>query len=172
MNDLGYGVDAQNPYRPDDIILPIGAVLPTGVVETSDSLMDDLLRELQADTLPLPAGRPVSYAVWRQDGADWLLEGLLIDSLETLNRTGAVETTTGSEITIRCAIDQLAIGVNVFSVLRANANWTRVFLKPAAPVSLAEGKHDMILIFETSDGALSGTKSIGHLPGIIEREGL
>ena len=172
MNDLGYGVDAQNPYRPDDIILPIGATLPDGAAETSDSLMDDLLREMQADTLPLPDNRPLSYAVWRQDGAGWLLEGLLIDSLETLNRSGAVQTSAGSEITTRCAIDHLTIAGNVFSVLRANANWTRVFLKPAAPVSLNEGKHDMTLVFETSDGALSGRKSISHLPGIIEREGL
>lgn len=171
MTDMGFALTGTAPYRPEDIILPPGASLPGNPMEVSDSLMDQLLRSMDADTLPLPSRKPVSYIVWRQDGANWLLEGILMDSLETLNREGAVRVGTGSEIVTRCKLSRAHILGNDFNVHRANENWTRVFLKPPGAFLLAAGRHDLTLEFQTSTGTISGKRTISHQPAIIEREG-
>jgi hypothetical protein len=171
MVDLGFDLATVSPYRPDDIILPDGATLPGGAMESSDSLMDELLLVMDAETLPLPRTRPVNYAVWRQVGSSFELEGMLIDSLETLSRHGAVRSGTGSEITTRCEINLARIGSSVLTVNRTNENWTRVFLRPASPLSLTAGRHTLQLEFETSDGPVVGSCSLSHVPAIVEREG-
>ena len=171
MTALGYAPTDTARSRPEDIILPPDAILPTGVMEVSDSLLDELLQSMDVDTIGLPTRKPISYAVWRQDGASWLLEGLLVDSLETLNRERAVQTSAGSEIVTRCKVSRARILSDDLTVHRANANWTRVFLKPAVPLSLAAGRHDLTLELETSTGVISGKRTISHQPAIIEREG-
>ena len=164
--------EARRPIDPRTSSFLAGAVLPGSPVETSDSLLDELMRIMDVDTLPLPTRKPVSYAVWRQSGTDWLLEGLLVDSLETLNRTGAVQTSVGgSEIVTRCQITTARTEEGELTVHRTNENWTRVFLKPPAPIVLLKQKSDLTLSFTTSDGMRSGTRTIGARPAILEREG-
>lgn len=192
MNSLGYATDSQSPYRPDDILLSQGASLPSGVIEeVSDSLLDELMSEMGVDTLPLPRMHAVSYAVWSQSGKNWELEGLLIDSLESLNRTGAIQSDSGSEIMIRCKIKYARVKGHSMTVFRANENWTRVFLKPENPIALlgipklvldsegkyvleldTGGKHKLELDFETSEGIITGSCTISGIPAIIDREGL
>lgn len=172
MTDLGYAIASTAPYRPDDIIVPEGAALPAGVAETSDSLLGDLLVLLEADTLPLPTRNPFSYAVWRQIGAGWLLEGLLVDSLETMDRTATVVTTEGTATDTRCRLSRARVAGVDLTPYRASENWTRVFLKPRSPIELSPGRHDLSLEFETSTGPVTGRRTISHLPSIIEREGL
>jgi hypothetical protein len=126
---------------------------------------------MEADTLPLPSAKPVIYAIWRQAGSDFELEGLLIDSLESLSRQSAVRVGSGSEIATRCEVQLARIGASEMSVHRTNENWTRVFLKPAIPVSLNPGRHTLQLEFTTSNGPVVGSCSIRHVPSIVEREG-
>jgi len=173
VESLGFAVGRRAPYRPDDIIISATASLPGGSLEVSDSLLDELLREIDADTLPLPDAKAACYAVWRQSGVNWLLEGLLIDSLESLYRTGAVKSGSGSELVTRCKVATVRIdGVHTMSVHRANENWTRVFLKPGTAISLSGEELNLNLEFETSDGMLTGQRIISAIPAIIDREGL
>lgn len=172
--DLGYGLDGTTaPYGPDDIILDPAAVLPTGsTMEVSDGLLGDLLRLIDADTLPLPTRRSVTYVVWRQAGADWQIEGVLVDSLETLHRDGAVQSGAGSELVTRLSLDAAEIDGRTMSVFRVNETWTRVFLRPdSGPFTLTDGRHELLLRFGASDGDLVGSRTIGHRPAVMDREG-
>ncbi|MEO1423077.1 MAG: hypothetical protein AAFV09_07870 [Pseudomonadota bacterium] len=173
MEGLGYSVSGQGPFVPDDIILGDPAMtLPSGAMEVSDGLLDEALAAIDADTLPLPTTEGRSYVIWRFTGGVWRIEGLLVDSVETLNRVGAVETTTGSEITTRCKLSSASIGALGFDVIRANENWTRVLLKPASPFGLAPGKSTLALTFTLPDTTLTGTRVVNQVPAILEREGL
>lgn len=171
---LGFGVATEAPFPADEIILPDGAVLPGGTMEISDVLLGELLAEMAADTLPLPLTDPRTYVVWRFNlgSASWTVEGLLIDSLESLNRQIAVETDGVAEIVTRCKIASARLGATDFTVHRATRNWTRVFLKPTAPVGLTRGRHSLSVTFETSDGGVTASRTITDLPKILEREGL
>jgi hypothetical protein len=171
LEHLGYYTGDPAPYRPDDIILPAGATLPGGAEEVSDSLLDELLREMQADTLPLPTSTPVSYVVWRQDGAQWRIEGLLVDSLEPLWRTTTLLQGDRAEIVTRCDVRHAEIDGNTLSLHRSNERRTRVFLKADSPFTLAPGSHELLLDMETSGGVLHGRRRLSHQPAIIEREG-
>jgi hypothetical protein len=172
---LGYGLDGDSgPYGPDDIILDPAAVLPTGVtMEVSDGLLDDLLRAIGADTLPLPTTTPRTHVVWRQVGSGWEVEGVLVDSLESLHREAAIRVGSGSAITTRFSLQGAEIDGRTLSVFRVNETWTRAFLRPdGGPFSMAEGRHELSLDFEASDGDLVGRRTVGHRPAVLDREGL
>ena len=171
LSHLGYPQGEVSPYPVDDILLPADATLPGGGAETSDSLMDELLRAIDAETLPLPSDRPNSYVLWRQTNLGWLIEGLLVDSLESLNRKGAIRHGNRAVIKNRCLLETAKIAGNTLRVHRSSQNWTRVFLKPDTPFSLPAGQHELELRLSSSDGPLSGRRSISHQPAIIEREG-
>lgn len=171
MEGLGYAITGQSPYSVDDILM-VTPVTLTGDMEVSDSLLDGLLRSLGVDTLPLPRTRAISYIVWHFSSGQWFIDGLLLDSLESLNRTGAVQTATGSAIATRCKVQSAQIQAEMLTVYRANENWTRVFLKPVSPFNLAVGQYPLKLTFETSSGFVVGTRTIGHRPAILDREGL
>ncbi|XKE46151.1 hypothetical protein LG302_03145 [Halomonas organivorans] len=172
LEHLGYYPGDPAPYRPDDIILPAGAALPGGAEEVSDSLFDELLRDMQADTLPLPTSTPVSYVVWRQDGAQWRIEGLLVDSLEPLMRiTTVLQDDDRAEIVTRCDVRHAEVDGHTLSLHRSNERHTRVFLKADSPFTLAAGSHELRLDMDTSGGVLRGRRRLSHRPAIIEREG-
>lgn len=173
LEHLGYYPDDPAPYRPDDIILPAGATLPGGAEEVSDSLFDELLRDMQADTLPLPNSTPASYVVWRQVDGQWLIEGLLVDSLEPLRRIATVlQEDDRAEIVTRCDVRHAEIDGHTLSLHRSNERRTRVFLKADSPFTLADaGSHQLRLDMDTSDGVLRGRRQLSHRPAIIEREG-
>ena len=179
LSHLGYPQGELSPYPVDDILLPADATLPGGGAETSDSLMDELLRAIDAETLPLPSDRPNSYVLWRQTNRGWLIEGLLVDSLESLNRKSAIRHGNRAVIKNRCLLETARIisitpprrNSTTLRVHRSNQNWTRIFLKPDTPFSLPAGQHELELRFNSSDGPLSGRRSISHQPAIIEREG-
>jgi hypothetical protein len=173
IEHLGLNLTGFAPFAPADLVIDAAAVIPGGAAETSDALMGTLLAALGADTLPLPVSRPETYVFWRQDGATWVIEGVLLDSLESLYRTGAFLTGTGTaEIGTRFKIAGGRIGRQTLSVHRTTENWTRVFLKPAAPIGLGPGDHTLRLDFEASDGVRTGSRSLGRRPAVLEREGL
>jgi hypothetical protein len=172
VRSLGFATDGTGPFPPDEIVLDAPAALPAGPLEVSDALMADLLRALDAETLPLPQHRGRSYLIWSLDGAGWQVQGLLLDSLETLDRTAAVDTGSGAEIVTRCRIAAGRLGAAALTPLRATRNWTRVFLAPSAPVRLAPGQHELSVSFETSGGPLTGRRTLSHQPKLLEQEGL
>ena len=173
IEHLGLRLTGFAPFTPAEILIDAAATLPGGAAETSDALMGALLTALGADTLPLPVSRPETYVVWRPTGAAWAVEGVLVDSLESLNRTGAFLAGGGAaEVGTRFAITGGGIGTQALSVHRTTENWTRVFLKPAAPIVLGPGEHTLRLDFAASGGPCAGRRSLGHRPAVLEREGL
>ena len=111
IEHLGLRLTRFAPFTPAEILIDAAATLPGGAAETSDALMGALLTALGADTLPLPVSRPETYVVWRPTGAAWAVEGVLVDSLESLNRTGAFLAGGGAaEVGTRFAITGGRIG--------------------------------------------------------------
>ena len=174
IEHLGLRLTGFAPFTPAEILIDAAATLPGGAAETSDALMGALLTALGADTLPLPVSRPETYVVWRPTGAAWAVEGVLVDSLESLNRTGAFLAGGGAaEVGTRFAITGGGIGTQALSVHRTTENWTRVFLKPAAPIGAwRPDEHTLRLDFAASGGRRAGRRCLGHRPAVLEREGL
>lgn len=174
LADLGYGIDSASPYPPDDIILPEGVQLPSGPSEVSDNELEELLRIMEADTLPLPSRKPASYVVWQRAGTRWRIEGLLIDSLESLFRETAVKKDGRSAIVTRCNVQTATIGGTSLRLHRSNTSHTRVFLKAQTPITFTDdgGRTELILELQTDTEVLTGKRMLGHRPAIIDREEL
>lgn len=177
VDALGYPSAHTGPYLPDDVIIPAGAAWPTGDFEESDSALDAALAAVDAQTLPLPTRRARSYAFWRFDavGRRWKIEALLVDSLEPLKRlrtvveAGASVPSTG----VRMEVTHASVGAVRFELFRTNANWTRALLMPASPLALRlDREAELVLHFDSSDGAMSGRRRLRGVPSILEREGL
>jgi hypothetical protein len=175
--DLGLATPGPAPFRPAEILIDPAAIIPGGGLEVSDQQLGALLAAIAADTLPLPTRRPETYVVWRQSGGNWQIEGVLVDSLESLNRTGAVLINPGqpderAEIGTRFKLESASIAGTGLTVHRATENWTRVFLKPAAPIVLAPGDHALSVTFIASDGNITASRSLSSRPAMLDREGL
>ncbi|TXC62085.1 hypothetical protein FSC37_23200 [Piscinibacter aquaticus] len=67
-----------------------------------------------------------------------------------------------------------AVGAHTLTPYRANARWTRVWLRPAAPFAVPAGPPEptLRLSFNTPQGTVSGTRRLGTVPSLLEREGL
>lgn len=176
LDALGYTSPSTSPYLPDDLIVPAGAALPAGAYLEGDAALDAALAAIDAGTLPLPLRTPRSYVVWSfETSAGWRVEALLVDSLEPLRREATVVDATGVAVQgVRVQPLRATLGTATLSLYRANARFTRVIFKPAAPVVLATGtEHALGLVLGASDSAeLSGTRRLLALPSLIEREGL
>jgi hypothetical protein len=175
--DLGLATPGPAPFRPAEILIDPAAVIPGGGLEVSDQQLGALLAAIGADTLPLPTRRPETYVVWRQVGTNWQIEGVLVDSLESLNRTGAVLINPGqpderADIGTRFKLESATIAGTSLTVHRATENWTRVFLKPAAPIVLPPGDHSLSFAFTASDGNIIASRSLSSRPAMLDREGL
>ncbi len=175
--DLGLATAGPAPFRPAEIIIDPAASIPGGALEISDQQLGALLAAIGADTLPLPTRRPEIHLVWRLSGTSWQIEGVLVDSLESLNRTGAFlinadQPDERAEIGTRFKLNRARIGGASLEVHRATENWTRVFLKPATPIVLPPGDHSLTFDFGSSDGPISASRSITSRPAMLDREGL
>ena len=59
------------------------------------------------------------------------------------------------------------------TLYRANSRWTRVWLRPAAPFGVpASPEPTLSLSFTTPQGTVSGSRRLGTVPSLLEREGL
>ena len=172
IDSLGFSTQGESPFAADELIMPDGVTLPDGHMEQSDSLLGDVLALIGADTLPLPVDTPRTYIVWQHNDDEWEIHGILLDSLETLNRSIAVETDGVAEIVTRFEVSEIALDGVSFDVFRTTQNWTRVFLKPSKPVILNEGQHQLSLIVNTNTGQLEASRTMSAVPGMIVREGL
>ena len=175
LDALGYPVGMDGPFLPGDLLIPEGMTLPTGAFAVSDAELDAALAAVDADTWPLPTRRSATQVLWRFAADHWQIEGVMIDSLEPLQRVRTVVEAGSSvpSVGTRCDISHVMAGSHRLALYRSNANWTRVLLTPATPIVLAAGTdHVLSLHLETSDGVISGGRRLRALPSIIEREGL
>jgi hypothetical protein len=174
VDALGYTSPTLAPYLPDDLLIPDGFALPGGVLVEGDAALDAALAAIDAETLPLPTRTPRSHVIWSHDEAlGWRVEGLLVDALEPMKRETTVVDAAGVAAQgTRIAPLEARIGATVLSLHRANARWTRVLFRPAAPIALAGDEHVLTLAFAASDGNVSGTRRLRAVPSVLEREGL
>lgn len=175
LDALGYGATATGLFLPDDLIVPDEAVLPAGGFVEGDAALDTALAAIDAETLALPEREPKSYVLWRFDtvSTSWLIEGLLIDSLEPMKRELTVIVGGVAQPGVRIAPASAAVGAQTMTLYRANSRWTRVWLRPAAPFGVpASPEPALRLSFTTPQGTVSGSRRLRAVPSLLEREGL
>lgn len=175
LDALGYGASATGLFLPDDLIVPDDALLPADGFVEGDAALDAALATIDAETLALPEREPKSYVLWRFDAAttSWLIEGLLVDSLEPMKRELTVIVGGVATPGVRIAPASAAVGVHTMTLYRANSRWTRVWLRPAAPFGVpASPEPTLSLAFTTPQGTVSGTRRLRAVPSLLEREGL
>jgi hypothetical protein len=175
LDALGYGATATGLFLPDDLIVPDEAVLPAGGFVEGDAALDTALAAIDAETLALPEREPKSYVLWRFDAAttSWLIEGLLVDSLEPMKRELTVIVGGVATPGVRIAPASATVGAHTMTPYRANSRWTRVWLRPAAPFGVpATPEPTLRLAFTTPQGTVSGSRRLGTVPSLLEREGL
>jgi hypothetical protein len=175
LDALGYGATATGLFLPDDLIVPDEAVLPAGGFVEGDAALDAALAAIDAETLALPEREPKSYVLWRFDAVttSWLVEGLLVDSLEPMKRELTVIVGGVATPGVRIAPASAAVGAHSMTLYRANSRWTRVWLRPAAPFGVpATPEPTLSLAFTTPQGTVSGSRRLSTVPSLLEREGL
>ncbi len=176
LDALGYGAASTGLFLPDDLVVPDEAVLPAGGLVEGDAALDAALDAIDAETLALPELESKSYVLWRFDAATstWLVEGLLVDSLEPMKRELTVIVGGVATPGVRIEPASAAVGAHTLTPYRANARWTRVWLRPAAPFAVPAGPPEptLRLSFNTPQGTVSGTRRLGTVPSLLEREGL
>lgn len=176
LEALGYGALSTGLFLPDDLVVPDEAVLPAGGFVEGDAALDAALAAIDAETLALPALEAKSYVLWRFDAAttSWLVDGLLVDSLEPMKRELTVIVGGVATPGVRIEPASAAVGAHTLTPYRANARWTRVWLRPAAPFAVPAGPPEptLRLSFNTPQGTVSGTRRLGTVPSLLEREGL
>jgi hypothetical protein len=175
LDALGYGATATGLFLPDDLIVPGEAVLPAGGFVEGDAALDAALAAIDAETLALPEREPKSYVLWRFDAVStsWLIEGLLVDSLEPMKRELTVIVGGVAAPGVRIAPTSAMVGAHTMTLYRANSRWTRVWLRPAAPFGVpASPEPTLRLAFTTPQGTVSGSRRLSTVPSLLEREGL
>jgi hypothetical protein len=175
LDALGYSASETNLFLPDDLILPEAAVLPAGGFVEGDAALDTALAAIDAETLALPLQEPKSYVLWRFDAAStaWRIEGLLVDSLEPMKRELTVIVSGQAQTGVRIAPVSAAVGTQSMTLYRANSRWTRVLLRPTVAFSPPASTEPVLsLSFTTPHGQVSGSRRLGRVPSLLEREGL
>jgi hypothetical protein len=165
----GFGADGGSP--PDELVLTDDHVVAGGDLLVGDVALDTALRDLGADTLPLPDGRARTYVLWRNGPGGWVVAAAIVDSLEPLHRERTVVGADGiPDLAERAVIDHLAIGTDRLEPVRANSTWTRVLFAPSAPIRPTGS--ELIAVLRTSDGDVVGRRAQPTQPLLLEREGL
>lgn len=175
LDALGYGDTATGLFLPDDLIVPAAAVLPAGGFVEGDAALDAALAAIDAETLALPEREAKSYVLWRFDAAltSWRVEGLLVDSLEPMQRELTVVVGAVAQAGVRITPTTASVGAQTLTLYRANSRYTRVWLRPAVPfVVPAAPEPTLRLNFITPQGTVSGSRRLGTVPSLLEREGL
>ena len=149
--------------------------LPAGGYIEGDATLDAALAAIDAETLALPEQESKSHVLWRFDAASgtWLVEGLLIDSLEPMKRALTVIVDDVATSGVRIAPESAEVNGHRMTLYRANSRWTRVLLRPAAAFAVPASPEPLLrLTFTTPTGKVTGTRQLLAVPALIEREGL
>lgn len=80
--------DGPDPFFPFEHI--VSAPAPTDVVLANDVALDEALASMGVDHLPIPEESGV-LVLWYDDGSEWTVAAVLIDSLETIERPPRLE---------------------------------------------------------------------------------
>ncbi len=174
VDALGYTSPDVAPFLPDDLLIPDGMALPAGGFVEGDAALDAALAAIDAETLPLPTRGARSYVAWSFDEATgWHVEALVVDSPEPMRRESTVVDAAGvASAGVRMEPLRATIGGTTLDPYRANARWTRVILRPAAPIAVTAPESVLALVFSTSEGTISGSRRVRAVPSVLEREGL
>jgi hypothetical protein len=167
------------PSPAPELILEPGATLPpvpapatpAGAEPPSDRLFDDAMNGMGLGTLGLPKDGARLFQIWEQQGTTLVCVGFLVDALEPLNRQAHV--ISGDEIVVaaRCRLREGRYGGIELRVTRFNRNSTRALLRPVSPIPAVVDPASFQLIFDTSDGALTGRRQMRARPLMHELEG-
>jgi hypothetical protein len=177
---LGCATDGSvAPSPPPELILEPGATLPpvpapatpAGAAPPSDRLFDEAMNGMGLGTLGLPKDNARIFQIWEQQGATLTCVGFLVDALEPLNRQAHV--ISGEEIVVadRCRLREGQYGGIELRVTRLNRNATRALLRPVSPIPAGVDPASFRLIFDTSDGTLTGRRQMRARPLMLELEG-
>ena len=175
LEAMGYGDAASGLFLPDDLIVAEGRMLPAGGYIEGDAALDAALAAIDAETLALPEQESKSHVLWRFDAASgtWLVEGLLIDSLEPMKRALTVIVDDVATSGVRIAPESAEVNGHRMTLYRANSRWTRVLLRPAAAFAVPASPEPLLrLTFTTPTGKVTGSRRLLAVPALIEREGL
>ncbi|MEL6894079.1 MAG: hypothetical protein AAFP84_20990, partial [Actinomycetota bacterium] len=166
---LGFGATGASP--PDELILTDDQDLPAGDLVVGDLTLDEALRDIGADTLPLPSYGCRTYLLWRLEGSAWRIAGVLLDSLETMSRQRTVVDADGvAGLGDRAVLERLEIGGRHLDPVRANANWTRVLLVPSTTIEPSGDDLDLVIRTDAADA--TGSRHLPPRPLLLDREGL
>jgi len=170
---LGMDTSGGNTPSPiDELILGSGVSLPTDVVLASDLAFDATLKSVGLDTLGLPPGDAARLlAIWQPVGADMVLQAILVDALEPLNRTGHVIRGNTVAVVDRVRLEEGFIGTQRLEVRRTNLNATRALLMPTNPLP-ADWSADSFHMRFVADGTdVIGRRYLRTRPLVLELEG-
>ena len=95
----------------------------------------------------------------------------LVDALEPLNRVAHVISGTEVVIADRCRLRGGRYGGTELRVTRINRNATRVLLRPVTPIPAGADPASFQLIFDTSDGQITGRRQMRTRPLMLDLEG-
>ena len=178
-----FGMDTGGTVAPSpaaEFVREVGAVLPgipaqsapRGAEPPSDRLFDEAMEGMGLGTLGLPDGQPRLIQLWQQGaGGSLSTAGFLVDALEPLNRTAHVIDGGEVVITDRCRLREGRYGGVELRVVSINRNSTRVLLLPVSPIPADADPGSFRLIFDTSDGTLSGRRQMRRRPLMMDLEG-
>jgi hypothetical protein len=146
-------------------------VTPPGAEPPSDRLFDAAMTAMGLGTLGLPKDGARLFQIWEQQGATLACVAFLVDALEPLNRKAHVISGTEVVVTDRCRLREGRYGGIELRVARLNRNATRALLRPVAPIPAGVDPASFQLIFDTSDGSLTGRRQMRARPLMLDLEG-
>ncbi|MCF3974661.1 hypothetical protein [Paracoccus salsus] len=177
---LGCSTDGSvAPSPAPELILEPGATLPAvpapatprGAEPPSDRLFDEAMNAMGLGTLGLPRDGARIIQIWEQQGATLACVGFLVDALEPLNRKAHVISGTEVVIADRCRLREGRYGGIELRVTRLSRNATRALLRPVSPIPAGVDPASFRLIFDTSEGTLTGRRQMRVRPLMLELEG-
>jgi hypothetical protein len=167
------------PSPAPELILQPGAVLPAvpaaaspvGAQPPSDQSFDTAMNAMGLGTLGLPKDGARLFQIWEQQGATMVTVAFLVDALEPLNRQAHVISGTEVVIADRCRLREGRYGGIELRVTRLNRNSTRALLRPVSPIPAGVDPASFRLVFETSEGPLTGRRQMRSRPLMLDLEG-
>ena len=175
LEAFGFAASATaNPTPPGELIIDAGVSLPFAGdgLTISDSAFDSVMADLGLETLGLPDDAPRVFQLWQVDtaGGAMRLAALLLDGLEPINREASVVQGGSVERVTRCRVDRVTQDGRRFLPVRETQNATRILLVPEGGAFVPNNDVGE-LSMTTSDGPLTGRKTMRVVPLVMEVEG-
>lgn len=175
LEAFGFAIaPAANPSPPGELVINAGISLPSSGdgLTISDSAFDSTMADLGLETLGLPDAEPRVFQLWQVDsgGGAMRLAALLLDGVEPINREASVVQDGSVERVTRCRVERLTQNGRNFVPVRQTQNATRILLVPQGGAFVPNNDLGE-LIMTTSDGPLTGRRTMRIVPLVMEVEG-